>query len=288
MPEMGANTLATVLVLTSALLHASWNAWLKRCPDKLAINSFFCVIGGLAFVPVAFFVPLPSGQAWVLIAFSTAVHCIYQFFLIRMLDKADFTVGYPIARGMGPLIVTMASFWLWPGMLDTVEIIAIFTVISGIMLTGYMAAQGKFHGIHQVPSIGLALVTGLCIGTYTLIDSSIMKLDENFLTLLSWMNITFAPAFLAVALMQRGPRIFPQMLSSWRTSLPITLIAYCGYTMALLAFRFGTVAEVAALRETSIVFAALIGFWLLKEQFSRGRLLSCLMIAAGAILMKIA
>ena len=280
------DTLATVLILLSALLHATWNAWLKQIPDKLPINCFFAVIGGAVFIPITFFVPLPPAGAWSLIALSTLVHVLYQLGLIRMLDRVDFTVGYPIARGMGPLFVTLYTVLVYTGTLSGKELIAIAMVITGVMLTGFLAARHTGTILWKSPELAIALFTGLMIGTYTLIDSTLVKMGDSFLSIVTWMNIAFIPGFLSIAWWQRGPIILRQMFSAWRIGLPITILAMSGYTMALYAFRLGTTAEIAALRETSIIFAGLIGYIFLSEILSKARWISLILIAMGAITLK--
>lgn len=280
MPEA---SLATALILVSALLHASWNAILKSGTDREAMIGVLNVSGALVSVPALFFVPLPMGSDWIWIGVSVLVHLGYQLSLARMMGSADYSLVYPISRGLGPLVVTLAALLILNEPLGGPQVAAILVIISGAVIAGF-ASAGRFHP-PPIDAVFWACLVGLLIGVYTSIDGTAVK-HMSPLTFLFWSNIIIMPPMMTLLYRTHGRAFTGRMRTSAPRALAMTLVAYSGYSLALFAFRYGSLAEIAALRETSILFAAIIGALLLKERLSVLRIFGITLIAAGASFLK--
>lgn len=276
-------TLATALILVSAFLHAGWNAVLKSGEDRNALIGVLNVSGALISAPLLLLVPMPVAADWIWIGVSVCVHLAYQLSLAKMMGSADYSLVYPISRGLGPLVVTLIALMLLGERLAVVEVMAIIVLIGGATLAGF-ANAGR---LKRPPANALiwACIVGLLIGIYTAIDGTAAK-RMNPLTFIFWSNILIMPPMIAFLYGRQGAGFSGRLTTHWRRGLMMTLIAYTGYTMALFAFRYGGLAEIAALRETSIFFAAIIGTLWLRERMTPLRLAGILMIASGAMLLK--
>ncbi|WP_417465354.1 EamA family transporter [Kordiimonas sp.] len=274
------DTLATLLILTSALLHASWNAATKRTENKLGTIAFMSIFGSLLYIPFVPFFPLPHGVMWAFIFASVTAHIVYQLALARALELGDLTFIYPIARGLGPLLVGIFSLLFLSGTLSLPEFLAILTLVGGIFLT-ISARAGSAKAFIA------AVISGVMIATYTLVDGFAVKSVDEPMIFIIWGALTFSPIFAAYLTLIHGRSFLKDSLSTWRISLPIALLAQSGYALALYALSLGDIGEIAALRETSIVFATLIGALWLKEDIPDKKMIAVLLIAIGAISLKL-
>lgn len=277
-------TLATTLILTSALLHALWNASVKRSSDKFAAILFVTSYGGLLYLPFIGLAPLPDPALWGWIAASAVSHLLYQLALSAALERGALTFVYPIARGTGPLLVAVFAFFYFEDQLPLKTIAAIAILVSGIFLT---AQLNRGNQDASKPALAFALLTGTAIAGYTIIDGLAVSHAHNPLTFILWSGISAAPMIFLIGLKRRGWQVVRSSLAVWRQALPAAFFAHGGYALALTAFSLGNLAEIAALRETSIIFASIIGFLWLKEPFTHNKLAAVLLIATGALAIKV-
>ncbi|MEX0300647.1 MAG: EamA family transporter [Kordiimonas sp.] len=281
---MSPDIIATLLILSSAFLHASWNALVKHAPDKYATVIFATSYCGIMFVPFAFFVEFPTSTMWAWIASSVAVRLTYQWLAVKSLETNPLTVAYPLSRGMGPLLVTLFAVFILHETLPLTSYLGISILILGILFTL------SFKGAEPAPSrsaLIYPILAGSFIAFYTIVDSRAVINTGDPYAYIVWSGIAFAPATLLAGIMQRGPRMVTECLSTWRLGLPVAVISNMAYALVLLAYSLGSIAEIAALRETSIVFASLIGFFWLKEKISKNKLVSICLIAIGALILKL-
>lgn len=234
-------------------------------------------------IPLLFLVPAPEGIDWAFITASVMVHLAYQLSLARMMGSADYSLVYPISRGLGPLVVTLAAFFLLSEDLNPQQFLSIIVIISGAVLAGFASAE-QFR-MPPMNAVLWACLVGLLIGVYTTLDGTAVKRMSPF-TFIFWSNILIMPPMMLFLYRIEGRKFTQRLVTSTPRGLVMTAIAYTGYTLALFAFHFGSLAETAALRETSILFAAAIGALWLKEKISKGRVLGIVLIALGAIALK--
>lgn len=280
-----AETLATALILASALLHALWNAALKRTEDRDAVIGAVNLLGAIGALPFLMMVPLPTATDAAWISISVLVHLLYQLSLARMLGVADYSLGYPIARGIGPIAVVAATIWIIGEPLEPEQLFAIAFIALGAVASGLAAEKGRLT-IPDAKSIKWAAWVGLLIGSYTFIDALSVK-RMSVATFFLWSNILIAPFMLYTLHRINGPEIVPRIKKAILPGVPIICVAYGGYTLALFAFQKGSIYEIAALRETSIVFAVFVGAIWLKEAPTKLRVLGVCFIAAGAVGLKL-
>lgn len=275
---------ATLLILASAVLHAVWNAVLKSGGDRTAMIGILNLAGAAFALPLLAIVPMPTGQDWWWISVSVAIHMVYQLSLARMMTTADYSLVYPLSRGLGPLVVLIVSLGFLGESLGPLEVLAVVLLVCGAVLAG-LAGTDRIK-LPPVAALFWAGSVGLLIGFYTLVDGSAVK-RMSPLTFILWSNILIMPPMITFLFKTNGHAFAGRLKANWARGAIMTIIAYSGYTMALFAFRYGGLAEIAALRETSIFFAALIGLFWLREKLTGLRLAGISLIAVGAISLKL-
>lgn len=248
------------IILTAALLHAIWNAIVKTAADRtttLGLVAFGHVLPGAVMVTV---LPLPSVESFVYIALSTVVHFGYFYLLGRAYQYGDLSVVYPIARGIVPALVSLWAF-LWLGeVLPLFVWLGIGLIILGIALSNWKALRSGVG----TSALLLSLCTGLFISIYTLVDGVGVRLSGNTLSYWAWG--AFLHVFLAGFIgWRRRQTIFQLPARIWILGIGGGVVSMTAYGLVLYAKNFAPLGAVSALRETSVIFATLIGFFVLKE-----------------------
>jgi drug/metabolite transporter (DMT)-like permease len=278
-------THVVLLILLAAVVHATWNAVVKGSHDKLA--SMTAII--LGHVPFAllmlFFVPLPNIAAWPYIVFSGALHVGYQLFLLWAYRKGDLTQVYPIARGSAPLMVMLCSVMVFHEALSTMHLLGIMTICCGIMsLVVVRGAQGLYNPVAAM----LALVTGCFIAGYSMVDGYGARVAGTAVGFYAWLTFLNAAAFsISVEFISKGTLRRTIREHRWTMFLGGGF-SFLAYALVVWAFTQASIAVVTALRETSIVFALLIGVLFLKERLSLHKMLSAMVTMMGAFILRFA
>ena len=279
--------LATLLILASALIHAVFNTFLKSHPDRLIFWAMMGGTGALLAAPFAFLVPLPKPDVWFWVVLSVGVHVAYQLLLATSYRYGDMSFAYPVARGMGPLLVAVIAPFAVGDALKSAEWIGILLICGGIASLAFTSQQDKNPHQNIRAALGFAILTGFSIAAYTTIDAIGIRAAENAFTFIIWLFILQGVVMGAGVALVRRQDFFQGLKADWQKGVGVSLLTLIGYTLALLAFRLGGLAEIAALRETSIVFAALLGAVFLKESLHRDKLIAIVIIAIGAVTVKI-
>ncbi|QLJ06177.1 EamA family transporter [Streptomyces sp. NEAU-sy36] len=277
---MSAGVLAAVL--TAAVLHAVWNSIAHRIPDKLTgftLISLACT--GCAAVLVCC-TPLPPAGAWPFLATSAALQVASQLFLLRAYELGDFGQMYPLARGVAPLLVAIASVTLLGGTLTPVQATGVLLVSGG--LAALALASGRI-GRAQLPALGAALGSGTIIASYTLVDSVGVRHSSDVLAYTAWLFLLQGPVIPLIALARRRGRLLAQLRPVAGTGLAGGVLSMTAYGLVVWAQAHGQVAAVAALRETGILVAAVIATLVFREPFGRLRLVAGAVVLTGIGLM---
>lgn len=272
-----------LLLLFAATLHAGWNALIKAESDS-SKNTVLIVAGsaviGVLFLP---FVPLPLPASRPYLALSVVIHIVYFGILLFAYRKGDMSLVYPLMRGFPPVLTAIAASVAlgealsWRGWLGIL-------LVSGGALT--LAADFRFSGRFSAAPVALALLNALVIVVYTLVDAQGARLSGNAFSYTGWMLLLLAmPLFIVMAFLE-GPRVLRRMAGEWRKSILGGGCTFASYGIALWAMTVSPVALVAALRETSILFGTALSVVILKERVTWVRGLSVVLIAAGAIAIK--
>lgn len=273
------------LVLFAALLHASWNAIVKSDRDRLVSFGIVMLAGCLLAVPFIPFVAFPAAPALPYLAASVIVHNFYYYFLLRAYAHGDLSHVYPIARGLGPLLVAVFSGRLVGEYLTLVEACGVGLLSFGIASLAF--GHGLPRGRGEWNAVYYAVGTGVFIAGYTLVDGIGVRLSGDALGYIVWLNLLEGPWVMVLAFWRRGAAIVPYMRQYWWRGAAGGFIATLGYGIAIWAMSVGALAHVAALRETSVLFATLMGALLLHEGFGTRRVLAATLIVAGLLLMNL-
>lgn len=279
------SSIVFLVVIGAALLHATWNALVKGSSDK-TLSMGAVVIGHMPIALVLLpFVPAPDVASLPYLFGGIALHLGYQLFLLKSYQMGDLTQVYPIARGSAPLIVALFSLIVLGVQLSKTEMLAILVIGVGIFsLALVRRADGQTNGQAAV----LALVTGLFIASYSLVDGLGARLAGTSLGFYCWLAIGNG-VLMALFLSWRSPQALRALP---RQGLPVMAIggtaSFVAYAMVTWAFTQAPIALVTALRETSIVFALLIGVFFLKERLSLLKLFSTMTTLLGAALLRFA
>jgi len=266
------------LVLFSALLHASWNAMLKAVDDRAGVLGAVSLAHALAGVVLISISPIPDRASWPFIFISTVVHYGYYVLLFRAYRHGDLSQVYPISRGLAPAFVAISAYVLIGESLTPLGWAGLALVSGGICLLAIM--RGAVQA--QRSTIGLALVLGLCIGTYSVADGIGVREAGTAVGYMGWLFLFEAPVPLAIALHRRRNRGH----FAARTillGLMGGVAAVTAYGLVLYVKTIAPLGAVSALRESSVIIAALIGVLVFGERPWRGRMLAACIVAAGVV-----
>ena len=281
MPELTLGV--TLAVLGAALGHATWNAMIKSSGDILLDMTLVVFFAGLATLPFLAFVPLPAPAAWPYIAASMAIHMAYYVALVGAYRAGDLSHGYPIMRGLAPLIVSLVAV-LWIGEAPKPMVwVGVLLICGGVLSLGFVG----FHWHESRRALAWALANAGIIASYTLVDAAGVRLAGDPWSYVVWLFVLDALPFpIVVYLLKRG-ELTVYARRFWPRTLFGGALSAAAYGIVLWAMSRAPVAAVAALRETSVIFAALMGAWLLKEGHIARRLVGAATVAAGVIALKI-
>jgi drug/metabolite transporter (DMT)-like permease len=265
------------IVLFAALLHASWNALLKGTSDRLWSMTIMGIATALACAALLPFLPTPLRASWPYLVGSSVLHIGYNIFLIRAYRSGEFGSAYPIARGSSPLLVTLGAAAVAGEAPSTFGIAGIVLVSGGIIS---LAFRGR-----RLPEAGIfyALGTGLIIAAYSVTDGIGGRLSGSPVSYTLWMcllwGLTAAPVYW---LRRRDNHLWRGARSTSAAALG-GLVSLLAYGIVIFAMTRAPMGSVSALRETSVLFAVLLGRVFFAEPLTLRRIVSALVIAAGAL-----
>lgn len=261
-------------ILVAAALHAGWNALLRGGLDRLWASALMCLAMAAASAPVFLVLPLPDRASWPYAAVSGALHMGYMFALTATYRSGDLGETYPIARGSSPVLVAGAAALVAGERLGLAAGLGVVLVSAGIVS---LALRRGFH----LRALPVALLTGVFIAGYTVVDGIGVRLAGDAVAYTAAMSLSWCLVLpLVVVALARGiPRATPGQTLSGLGGGFVSILAY---GIVIWAMQHDAMGAVSALRETSVVFAALIGWLWLGERLTPRRLASCLAITVGA------
>jgi drug/metabolite transporter (DMT)-like permease len=273
----------TAAVLAAALAHATWNAMIKSSGEVLLDMTLVVFFAGVATAPLLPFVPFPAPAVWPYIAASMAIHIAYYFALVGAYRAGDLSHGYPLMRGIAPLITSLVAVW-WLGEAPRPLVwVGIVLICGGVLSLGLAG----FHWRTSRVSTLWALANAVIIASYTLVDAAGVRAAGRPETYVVWLFVLDALPFTLLILLVRKGQLVTYARRFWLRGLFSGALSAAAYGIVLWAMARAPVAAVAALRETSVIFAALMGAWLLKEGHIARRLAGAATVAAGVIALKI-
>jgi len=270
-------------ILGAAFLHASWNAIIKNSADKIKSMLVLTIMHGILGVFVAFFVEFPKLEVWPWLITSAIFHVIYQGCLALAYNSGDLSRVYPIARGTAPILVLLVFYFI-------IETSMTHTEILGVLLLGFGViglAQGSFSNRENL--ILLPFTLGAAIGTagYTIFDGIGSRISANPLSYISWLFITTVPIFFLVIFIFKGLKIFKIERTTWKVGSVAGIFSFGSYWVAIWAMTQAPIPLVAALRETSILFAVLIGTIIFRDKTNTKKIIAAALILCGIIIVRL-
>jgi uncharacterized membrane protein len=265
------------LTLFAAVLHATWNAVLRSGADRLWTVTTMSFATTAVAIPFAVVLPLPSKSCWIYLCLSAVLQVGYSIFLARAYRHGDLGQVYPIVRGTVPLLVTFGGFALAGQQLSISALLGVTLVSVGIVSFTFGRAR------LGVKPIALALATGMFIASYVTADGIGVRLAGNPQAYAAWIFLIYGALLPTAFLLLRGKLTVDLLGPETLKAITGGIISLVGYAAITAALSLGKIGPIAALRETSVVFSALIGRLVLRETLSVGRVLACFAVTIGAV-----
>ncbi len=289
------SSFSLALVVLAAIIHASWNLLSKRAAEGgVAFVFIYNLVASVAYFPWVLWVFIHnvhnevtwSVPAIICITLSAAIHLGYSLCLQRGYQVADLSVVYPIARGTGPMLSSIGAFLLLREMPSTHGVLGLIAVVAGI---GLIATQGDLSAFRQPrgqQGVVWGAGTGGLIASYTVVDGYAVKVIGVHPVVLDWFSNLVRFFMLVPLVMARRARVMDAMKGKWWLAIGVGLLSPMSYILVLTAVQLGApLSLVAPAREMSMMVGALFGMFLLREPVSAARIIGCLILCTGVVLL---
>ena len=275
-------------VLCGALLHASWNALVKSSGDKSADTALVHLMLAIVALPLLLWFGPPRADSWPFIAISLVLHVGYYVALAGAYEHGELGLTYPIMRGFAPLLVAMASTLVIGEAPSAAAWLGIIGISLGVALVG-LAHPGE--ALHRNKALMFAFANAAIIACYTLVDGLGVRVSADPLRYVLILFVLDGLPYTLLVWLRRDRQGRAALLAYARGRWPVAtcagLASAGSYAIALWAMTHAPVASVAALRETSVLFAAVLGTFLLKERFGMQRALGTVVIVGGVMALRL-
>ena len=276
-------------VLAAALMHAVWNSLVKSAGDKFMTSARVCLWCGIIAVAVALVTPFPGAAAWPFVAASAIIHVVYFVLVGRLYRNADLSVVYPLMRGLAPLIAATMAFAALGEHLAPLALAGVLALVAGVVAMG---ASGFAQGRVDAATLRYALLNAAIIALYSVIDGQGARLSgpatANAFGYNAWADGLTAALYAPVLIAWRGRGTLAEFAREPLRAAAGGVAAFTGYALVVWAMTRADIGEVAALRECSVVFAAVIGVFVLGEPFKAARAGATALILAGVAALRFA
>ena len=276
------DALTLLMVLLAAVLHATWNALVKS-GDALVRMAFVHAVAALCALPLMVVMAPPEPASWPFLLGSVVVHQAYYGFLVLGYQAGDLSQVYPIARGTGPLLVAVGAFVFAGEALSPRGTVAVLLICGAILS---LALAGWSRRRPGAP-VAFALVTGVMIAGYTLLDGLGGRLAGDVERYIGWLFVLQGVPIVAFTIARRRAVLWPAVRQSLATGVLGGVLAFTAYGVVIWAMSRTQLTYVSALRETSVILAALIGARLLREPLGARRLGAASVVAVGVVLLQV-
>jgi len=278
-------TLTVLLaVLAAALLHAGWNAAIKTGANKQ--TGMFILSVGHAAIGLALTLGrgvYPSGEVWPWLIASAVIHMGYQMFLSFAYDSGDLSRVYPLSRGTAPMAVLLVTALLGIDTMTVTEVFGCLVLGLGILTM----ARGVFSSGESRKMLPFAFGAAFATAGYTLVDGLGARVAGDPVAFVGWLMIGSALAYVPAIVALRGVGVMRAKPRVWGLGLVAAAASFGAYAIAVWAMTVAPLALVAAIRETSILFAVLIGWLVFGERMDRGKVLAAGLIVAGVVITRV-
>lgn len=273
-------------VLVAALSHAGWNALIKSAGlDPLSSTTLICIGSAIVALVLLPFVGNPAWAVWPWLLASTVIHLLYFAALIEAYRAGDLGQVYPIARGSAPLMTATATTFFVGEKLSVFAWGGIVVLVAGVFLLS--AKGGRDLAKIDRKAVGFALLTAASICAYSVVDGIGARVSDNSVSYVFWLFILAAALVVPYALYRDGRHIVQPMQANWRRGLAGGAFQVFSYGIVLWAMTVAPIAIIATLRETSVLFGAVIAVVVLKEPLRPIRIAAALLILCGLVLIRL-
>ena len=281
-PSTSLSLIVTLAVVAAAVTHATWNAIAHGIKDQTLAFALIGV-GGLAVsIPLVIVAALPRSAAWPYLLASVAIHVFYNLLLMQCYRLGEFSQVYPLARGISPLVVTILAAIFVHEHLALAQIAGVVIVSAGLaflVLGGRRPGRGAFLA---------AVGTGLTIAAYTTVDGVGVRLSASPVGYIGWLMVLESLCVPLFAAVRRRDVLLKQSRRILLGGLAAGALSVLAYGLVLWAQTRGALAPIAALRETSVIFGAIIGTLVFREPFGRTRVTATVVVVGGIVLLNVA
>ncbi|MGD0062083.1 MAG: DMT family transporter [Streptosporangiaceae bacterium] len=271
----------TLAVLAAAVTHATWNAIAHGIKDQLLAFALIGVGGIVVAIPLIILAPMPRADCWPYLLGSIVIHVFYNLLLMRCYRLGEFGQVYPLARGTSPLVVTILAAIFVHERLGWPQITGVLVVSAGLatlVLAGRRPGRAAFLA---------AVGTGLTIAAYTTVDGVGVRLSGSSIGYIGWLMLLESLCVPMFALARRREVLLKQRPRILLAGLAAGALSVLAYGLVLWAQTRGALAPIAALRETSVIFGAIIGTLIFREPFGRTRVAATVLVVTGIILLNL-
>jgi len=272
----------TFLVLLAAVLHASWNFIIKIQGERLACIAWLSIFASVCWMPLLTLFPPLSKAAIPWLILTAIPHLLYKIALARAYDHGDFSQVYPIARGSAPLLVTLLAIPVAGEWLGPFDLFSLLLIICGVLLLSSNEKKIVFS-----KGVLWAVGTGVCIALYTVADGVGSRATIHPLTFAGWQCVIDGLSIFVVALIWRPGKLKATVVGQWPKLLIGGILSGGAYAVIIYVMSQTKIGPVSALRETSVLWATLMGTFFLKERFGKRRIFATLVILCGVICLQL-
>ena len=281
-PSTSLSLAVTLAVLAAAVTHATWNAIAHGIKDQTLAFALIGMGGLVVAIPLIIVAPLPRSSAWPYLLGSIAIHVFYNLLLMQCYRLGEFSQVYPLARGISPLVVTILAAVFVHEHLALPQIGGVAVISAGLaflVFGGSRPGRGAFLA---------AVGTGLTIAAYTTVDGVGVRLSASPVGYIGWLMVLQSLCVPLFAVVRRRDVLLKQPRRILLSGLAAGAMSVLAYGLVLWAQTRGALAPIAALRETSVIFGAIIGTLLFREPFGRTRIAATVLVVAGIVLLNVA
>jgi drug/metabolite transporter (DMT)-like permease len=282
-----ASLLAVLLGLGSAVTLAAANVSVKMGVDILVGRAVLSVSAAVLVLPLAFVVPLPDTATWAALAAAIPAHFFYQMALVQAMRRGELSLVFPVMRGAAPLLTAAGAFLLLGERLAPLAVAGLL-LATGAVIAFALPPRGTLLRRHpDAAALGWAAATAVGVALYNVADARGVRIAPDPFTYIVWLFVLDPIGVALAAAARRGRQLVKAVRETWRYGLAAGLLSIFSYGAAVYAFSLVETAKVSALRETSVVWAALMGSAVLKEGFGGRRIAAALVLAAGLLLLQL-
>jgi drug/metabolite transporter (DMT)-like permease len=281
-PSSTLSLTVTLAVLAAAVTHATWNAIAHGIKDQTLAFALIGIGGIAVSIPLVIVAALPRSSSWPYLLASIVIHVFYNLLLMQCYRLGEFSQVYPLARGISPLVVTVLAVMFVHEHLGLLQVAGVVVVSAGLaflVFGGRRPGRGAFLA---------AVGTGLTIAAYTTVDGVGVRLSASPVGYIGWLMVLESLCVPMFAAVRRRDVLLKQPRRILLAGLAAGALSVLAYGLVLWAQTRGALAPIAALRETSVIFGAIIGTLVFREPFGRTRIVATVLVVAGIVLLNVA